>query len=67
MGWCGVLCLAGNVALADETAQIATMSPIIQEITEKNVEANEQDMYRLRTRLATFTSAMGIYGSELIP
>ena len=67
MGWCGVLCLAGNVALADETAQIATMSPIIQEITEKNVEANEQNMYRLRTRLATFTSAMGIYGSELIP
>ena len=67
MGWCSVLCLTGNIALADETAQIATMSPIILEITEKSVEAGEEDMYRLRTRLATFTSAMGIYGSELVP
>ena len=67
MGWCSVLCLTGNMALADETAQIATMSPIILEITEKNVEAGDSEMYKLRTRLATFTSAMGIYGSQLIP
>ncbi len=68
MGWCGVLCLAGNVALADETAQVATMSPIIRDIVDKNVECkDEKDNYRLRLRLATFTSAMGIYGSELVP
>jgi len=68
MGWCGMLCLAGNMALADETAQVATMSPIIREIVEKNVECeDESDAYRLRLRLATFTSAMGIYGSELVP
>ena len=68
MGWCGVLCLAGNVALADETAQVATISPIIRDIVEKNVECeDESDIYSLRLRLATFTSAMGIYGSQLIP
>lgn len=68
MGWCGVLCLAGNMALADEAAQIATISPIIRETVEKNVECkDEEDQYRLRLRLATFTSAMGIYGSELVP
>ncbi len=68
MGWCGVLCLAGNVALADEAAQVATMSPIIRDIVEKNVECtDESDNYKLRLRLATFTSAMGIYGSQLIP
>ena len=68
MGWCGVLCLAGNVALADEAAQVATISPIIRDIVEKNVECqDEQDQYTLRLRLSTFTSAMGIYGSELVP
>ena len=68
MGWCGVLCLLGNAALADEAAQVATMSPIVRELVEKNVETeSEEDAYRLRLRLATFTSSMGIYGSELIP
>lgn len=68
MGWCGVMCLAGNMALADEAAQVATISPIIRDTVEKNVEcADEQAAYTLRLRLATFTSAMGIYGSELVP
>ena len=68
MGWCGVICLVGNMALADEAAQVATMSPIVREIAEQHVETEtEQDAYRLRLRLATFTSSMGIYGSELIP
>ena len=68
MGWCGVICLLGNVALADEAAQVATMSPIVRKIVEKNVETeNEKDAYKFRLRLATFTSSMGIYGSELIP
>ena len=68
MGWCGILCLLGNAALADEAAQVATMSPIIRDVVEKNVECeDESDNYRLRLRLATFTSAMGIYGSQMIP
>jgi Na+/H+ antiporter NhaC len=68
MGWCGVLCLAGNVALADEAAQVATMSPIIRDVVERNVECeDEASAYKLRLRLATFTSAMGIYGSQMIP
>ncbi len=68
LGWCGMICLLGNVALADEAAQVATMSPIIRDIVKKNVKTNsDQDDYRLRLRLATFTSSMGIYGSQLIP
>ena len=68
MGWCGVLCLMGNMALADEAAQVATMSPIVRDIVEKNVEVDsEEDAYKLRLRLATFASSMGIYGSQLIP
>ena len=68
MGWCSVLCLLGNAALADEAAQVSTMSPIIRDLVEKNVECeSEADAYSLRVKLATFTSSMGIYGSELIP
>ncbi len=68
MGWCSVLCLFGNAALADEAAQVTTMSPIVRNIVEKNVECDgEMDSYGLRLKLATFTSSMGIYGSELIP
>lgn len=68
MGWCGVLCLAGNAALSDEAAQVATMSPIIRDIVEKNVECEDEEAaYTLRVRLATFTSSMGIYGSQMIP
>ena len=47
MGWCGVLCLMGNMALADEAAQVATMSPIVRDIVEKNVETDsEEDAYQ---------------------
>ena len=68
MGWCGVLCLAGNAALADEAAQIATISPMVRSIVENHVECkDEEDAYRLRVRLATFTSGMGVYGSQLVP
>lgn len=68
MGWCGLLCLVGNMALADEAAQVATMSPIVRDVVEKNVACEtEEDAYRLRLRLATYTSSMGIYGSELVP
>jgi len=68
MGWCSVLCLLGNAALADEAAQVSTMSPIVRDIVEQNTVCDsEEDAYNLRVKLATFTSAMGIYGSEMIP
>lgn len=68
MGWCSVLCLLGNAALADESAQVTTMSPIVRDIVEQNTDcATEEDSYKLRVKLATFTSSMGIYGSQLIP
>lgn len=68
MGWCSVLCLLGNAALADEAAQVSTMSPIVRDIVEQNTICDsDEDAYSLRVKLATFTSAMGIYGSELIP
>ena len=63
----GILCLIGNAALADEMAQIVTIGPIIKEMTDENVEASEEDMYKLRLRNATFSDAMGVFGSQLIP
>ena len=63
-----MICLVGNAALADEAAQVATISPIVRNLVEKNIETDsEADAYKLRLRLATFTSSMGIYGSQLIP
>lgn len=62
-----LLCLGGNAAFGDETAEIVTISPIIRTITEENVEASEEDMYKLRLRNATFADALGVYGSQLIP
>ena len=68
MGWCGILALLGNAALADDTAEIATMSPILRNITDNHVECEDEDAdYTLRLRLATHTASMGIYGSQLIP
>ncbi len=63
----GLLSIIGNAALADEMAQIVTIGPIIKEMTDKNVEASEEDMYKLRLRNATFSDAMGVFGSQLIP
>ncbi|WP_053956659.1 Na+/H+ antiporter NhaC family protein [Inediibacterium massiliense] len=62
-----LLCLIGNAAFGDETAEIVTISPIIKTITDENVEASEEDMYTLRLRNATFADAFGVYGSQLIP
>lgn len=63
----GLLCLIGNAALADEMAQIVTMSPIIKDLTEHNVKGNPSAMYKLALRNATFADAMGVFGSQLIP
>lgn len=62
-----LLCLIGNAALADEMAQIVTIGPIIRELTNKNVEGSEEDMYTLALRNATFSDAMGVYGSQFFP
>jgi len=63
----GLLSIIGNAALADEMAQIVTIGPIIKELTDENVIASEEDMYRLRLRNATFSSALGVFGSQLFP
>lgn len=69
LGWCGVLCIIGNTALSDEAAEIATFSPIVRGIIEDSVaeDTAEEDLYKLRVRLATYTDALGVYGSMLIP
>lgn len=63
----GLLSLVGNMALADEMAQIVTIGPIIKTLTEENVEGSEEDMYKLSLRNATFSDALGVFGSQLIP
>ncbi|WMM23453.1 Na+/H+ antiporter NhaC family protein [Tissierella sp. MB52-C2] len=63
----GILSIIGNATLADEMAQIVTIGPIIKELTDENVEASEEDMYKLRLRNATFSDALGVFGSQLIP
>ncbi|MDR7857141.1 Na+/H+ antiporter NhaC family protein [Tissierella sp.] len=63
----GILSILGNAALADEMAQIVTIGPIIKDLTDENVEASEEDMYKLRLRNATFSDALGVFGSQLIP
>ena len=62
-----VICLLGNAALADEMAQIVTIGPIIKNMTESSVEGSEEDMYTLALRNATYSDAMGVLGSQLIP
>ncbi|MBP2028267.1 Na+/H+ antiporter NhaC [Acetoanaerobium pronyense] len=63
----GILAILGNMALADEMAQIVTIGPIMKELTDDNVEATEEQMYKLRLRNATFGDALGVFGSQLIP
>lgn len=62
-----LLCLIGNAALADEMAQIVTISPIIKDMTESSVVGSKEDMYTLALRNATYADAMGVLGSQLIP
>lgn len=62
-----LMCLMGNAALSDEMAQIVTIGPIIKDVTEKNVVADKESMYTLALRNATYSDAMGVLGSQLIP
>ena len=67
MTWNAVLCLFANAAFADEMAEITTTTPITRSVIEDNVNASEEQMYKLRLRNATFSDALGVYGSQLIP
>ena len=59
MGWCGILCLAGNVALADEAAQVATMSPIIRDIV-AGIPKNAENYVVIENRIEAIHHAMDI-------
>ena len=67
MFWNGVLSFLGNAALADEMAQIVTVGPIIRDVTDETLEGAEPDLYKFRLRNATFSSALGVFGSQLLP
>lgn len=62
-----IFCLLGNVALSDEMAQIVTVGPIIKELVDENIVCDEKAKYALHLRNATFSDAMGVFGSQLIP
>ncbi len=63
----GIFTILGNVALADEMAQIVTIGPIIKNLVDENVEGFEEDKYNLRLRNACFSNSMGVFGSQFIP
>lgn len=63
----GVFSILGNAALADEMAQIVTIGPIIKNLVDENVEGDEKSIYKLKLRNATFSDALGVFGSQLIP
>lgn len=63
----GILSLFGNACLADEMAQIVTVGPIIKDLVEENVEGSPEAIYKLKLRNATFSDALGVFGSQLIP
>lgn len=63
----GILSILGNLGLADEMAQIVTIGPIIKEIVDENVEGSPKDIEVLKLRNATFSDALGVFGSQLIP
>ena len=67
MFWNGILSILGNALLADEMAQIVTIGPITKNLVDENIEGSEEDLYKLRLRNATFSDALGVFGSQLIP
>lgn len=63
----GLVCLFMNMALCEETAQVATVTPLIKDALEKNVEGSEEDIYKLKIRNAIFSDAVGVMTATLIP
>jgi Na+/H+ antiporter NhaC len=47
--------------------QIVTVGPIIRNLVESNVEGSPEDIEVLKLRNATFSDALGVFGSQLIP
>lgn len=62
-----ILCILGNVLLSDDVAQMATIGPVIKDITDNNVEGSDEDKYKLALRNATFSDAVGVLTGHLIP
>lgn len=58
-----LLSLLCNAVLGDCTGQIVTMGPIIKDLTEREVEATPEQMYKLRLRNSTFSDAFGTIDS----
>ena len=68
MGWCGLLAFIGNMALADESAQAVTLSPVLRNIVNDNLEITDpEDREKYGIRLSLLTTTMGVYGSEMVP
>lgn len=67
MTYSGLMCIIGNMMLSDEVAQMATIGPVQKDIIDKNISGTEEDKYPLRLRAATFSDALGVMGSQLIP
>lgn len=63
----GLLCLITNAMLSDEMAQIATIGPVVKNITDNHVEASKEDMCTLRLRNAVLVDALGVMGGQLMP
>lgn len=63
----GLLCLLMNATLNEEMSQMATVSPVIKDIVDVNVEGSEEDKYILRNRNALFSDAVGVHSAALIP
>jgi Na+/H+ antiporter NhaC len=62
-----ILCLIGNITLADEFAQMATVGPVIKDLVDKHVEGSEEDKYQLALRNSAFNDALGVLSFTLIP
>ena len=68
LGWCGILAFIGNMALADESAQAVTLSPVLRSIVNDNLEIEDpEDREKFGVRLSLLTTTMGVYGSEIVP
>jgi len=63
----GIFCVVGNALLADEMAQIVTIGPIIKQMTDDSIDADDKNMYRIRLRNATLSDAMACFSTLVIP
>ena len=57
----------GSYMFANSEALSGQIDELIGQIVDENVEGSEEDMYTLHLRNATFSDALGVFGSQLIP